>query len=186
MSVTDIVPDLDFSELDDEGATPAAEGPVTGSRSRGRGTSSATSSSSGTTSTPRRRGFTTKRLDALKSKLSGQMYTAGVLVGVPLPVTGIYTCQESARFSSAVVDLAASRPEWIEALEKLALLEPGLIVGRTAMGIGCALAVDRGRAKPDGRVAMFLGVTEAWMRLQEEDGDEGASYSPPPSKFEPV
>jgi len=186
MSITDAGIDLDFSELDDESTTTVAAGPVTGSRGRRGGTSRG--GGEGTPAPPRKpRRPSDKRLTELKDKLSGQMFMAGTMAGMALPVTGMYACQESARFCGAVVDLAASRPEWILALEKLALIEPGLIIGRTTLGLGCALAVDRERAKPDGRVAMFLGVTEAWMRLQDEDGSEaGSSYSPPPSKFQPV
>lgn len=190
MALSDVLPDdaLDFSELDDEGSTPASEGPLTGSRgTRGR----SASASSSEPREPRRRAPTQKRKDALSEKLSEQMFMAGTLTGFALPVTGYYVCQESANFCRAVVDLAAMRPEWIAALEKLALLEPGLIVGRTALGVGGALAVDRGRAKPDSRVMMVLGVHQAWLALQEEgeyaSRSEGASYTPPPApRFQPV
>lgn len=190
-TVQDIVPDLDmdFSELDDDTAAPASEGPLTGSRGT-RGRSGAASSSEGL---PKRavRKPTQKRLDSLTASLSSQMFTAGAMAGFALPVTGMYICQESQAFSQAVVKLASTRPEWIAALERLSMIEPGIIIGRTALGIGGALAVDRERTKPDSHVMKVLGVYSAWLKLQEEydgdsQGDGGGSYSPPPFTFVPV
>src|SRR5262245_13983899 len=112
---------FDFSaELDDENVE-AKSGPLSGSRSRT------------TTGTTRRRRASKNKLESLQVKLSQQMFMAGTMIGLGLPITGYYTCQESDRFTKAVVQLAAYRPEWVEALEHLAAIQPGLIVGRTAI-----------------------------------------------------
>lgn len=182
MALADVLPDADFdfeAELGDDATTPASDGPLTGSRS-GRGSASGL---------PKRRRPSKTKLDGLKAKLTEQMFMAGAMGGMALPVTGLYVCQESERFCGAVVDLAATNPKWIEALEKLSLIEPGLIVGRTAFGIGGALAVDRGRAQADTAVMKFLGVHQAYLRYQQGGtgaSEEGSSYTPPPAAFAPL
>ena len=104
----------------------------------------------------------------------------GSLIGLGLPVTGYYVCQESHGFTSAVTELASTRPEWVDALEKLANIGPGITIGRTVLGMGAALAVDRGRADPEKRAMKFLGVYSAWLAVQsveERMPQDGSSYS---------
>ena len=109
------------------------------------------------------------------------------MVGFALPVTGMYTCQESDSFTKAVVQLAASRPEWIDALRHVADIQPGITVGRFAFGLGASVGVDRGRIDPERRVLQFLGVTAAWQALQNNGNiEEGNAYAPPPAAFRPV
>lgn len=167
----------DFEDITDDKvkATP----PVT-SPSRGRGSAPPV--------TGRRRGRPAlKRLDTLQKRLSSEMFQAGAMVGFGLPVTGMYVCQESDAFTKAVVQLASSRVEWIEALEHIADIQPGLVVGRTVVGIGASIAVDRERIPPDRKFLQFLGVTSAYLKIQEHvDTEEGNAYQPPPSKFVPV
>lgn len=149
---------------------------------------------SGGTGTGRRRGPGRPRgpgktkLDALQKRLSSEMFQAGAMVGFGLPVTGMYVCQESDAFTRAVVQLASHRAEWLAALENLADIQPGIIVGRTVVGIGAAIAVDRDRIPPDRKFLQFLGVTAAYLKIQEHlpEPEEGNAYQPPPSKFVPV
>lgn len=175
--------DDDFSDID-PGKVEAKAGPLTGSRG--------TTASSGSTATARPRGTRlAKKLDTLQKRLSGEMFTAGALIGMGLPVTGYYCCQESDAFTKAVIDLAADRPEWVEALEKLANIGPGLTVGRTVVGLGAALAVDRKRADPERQFMKFVGVYAAWKAVQDkktpgEGMSDGNSYRPPPHVFQPV
>jgi hypothetical protein len=116
------------------------------------------------------------------------MFQAGAMVGFGLPVTGYYVCQESDAFTKAVVQLASHRPEWIDALEHLADIQPGIIVGRTVVGIGAAIAVDRERISPDRKFLQFLGVAAAYHAVNnpDETPEEGNAYSPPPAKFNPL
>jgi hypothetical protein len=176
----------DFDDL-------AGESEVTGTGALGDGAPKAagTSRSAGSTAgtrRPRRTGA--GKLAALQKKLSGEMFQAGAMIGLPLPVTGYYVCQESDAFTRAVVELAAHRPEWVEALEHIADIQPGIVVGRTALGIGAALAVDRGRAEPDKKIMVFLGVYSAWKAVNDkrspEEGDSASSFKPPPVRFTPV
>lgn len=137
----------------------------------------------------RRRGAGSKRLDALQAALSSEMFKIGALVGLAVPVTGYYIGQESDNFTKAIVKLSAKHPEWIEALEHVADIGPGITVGRTALGIGAAFAVDRGRADPEKKAMMFLGVYSAWRAVNApgDDTEEGSAYSPPPSgAFVPI
>lgn len=172
---------FDFSGLDDE-SVKGQDGPLSGSRS---GTRTSTPAGS------RKRRTSKTRLDSLQTKLSQQMFMAGSMIGLGLPTTGYYTCQESDTFTRAVVQLASRRAEWIEALEHLADIQPGIIVGRTCIGLGASLAVDRGRADPDKRIMAFLGVTNAYYASRGEGGEQhdnaGSAYVPPPAPaFAPV
>lgn len=170
----------DFSDIDLD-KVEAVPGPLTGSR----GTNKPRGSGTRRISTAAQ-----KKLDALQKRLSGEMFGGGALIGLGLPVTGYYICQESDGFTSAIVQLASKRPEWVEALEHLADIGPGITVGRTVLGMGAALAVDRGRADPEKQAMKFLGVYAAWQAVQQgKERTAGASsnYAPPPAHpFQPV
>jgi hypothetical protein len=123
------------------------------------------------------------------------MFQAGAMIGVGLPVTGYYVASESDNFTKAIVQLARRKAEWIEALEHVADVMPGITIGRTVLGIGCAMGCDRfhrsegeSGVNPDKRSAMLLGVTAAYYEVYKE-GNAPASgvYSPPPhTKYQPV
>lgn len=173
MTASAVLEDAGFdfdAELNDDNVQ-GKSGPLTGARSR---TSAGTS---------RRRRASKNKLETLQKQLSGQMFMAGTMIGLGLPVTGYYACQESDTFTKAVVELASHRAEWVEALEHLAAIQPGLIVGRTAIGLGAAIAVDRQRIDPEKRFLQFLGVTHAWMMVNTKDNEnaEGSAYVPPPA-----
>lgn len=174
----------DFGDLTDESVSEVSSEPAP----KATGTSRSSPSSPG--GTRRGRKPRQSRLTDLQKKLSGEVFKAGALIGLPLPVTGYYICQESDAFTTAIVELASARPEWINALEQIARLEPGLVVGRTAFGIGAAMAVDRQRADPNSFVMTFLGVQQAYLAIQSKmtPGEAGSAsnFKPPPSKFTPV
>lgn len=164
--------DFDFSDIGDDNVS-SASGPLTGSR----GTSTPRSGG-----TRRRRSASSKKLDSLQAKLSSEMFQAGAMIGMGLHTTGYYICQESNDFTRAVVQLAARRPEWIDALEHIADVQPGIVVGKTMLGIGAAVAVDRGRADPEKAFMKFIGVHKAWAAWNNvEPKVEGSAYKPPPA-----
>jgi hypothetical protein len=167
----------DFSDLTDDTVETGAPGPLSGSRS--------TRSPAGSR---RGRRPAKSKLDTLQKRLSSEMFQAGAMVGMGLPVTGYYVCQESDAFTKAVVQLASSRAEWISALEHIADVQPGITIGRTAVGIGAAIAVDRDRVRPDKKFLQFLGVTAAYYAVNErqEGMEEGSAYTPPPASFKPL
>jgi hypothetical protein len=178
MTVTDVpLSDFDFDKMgDDTPVDTAPPGPLSGSRGTRGGTPN------------RGRRPAAKRLDGLQKRLSSEMFQAGAMVGFGLPVTGYYICNESDAFTKAVVQLASSRKEWVEALEHIADIQPGIVVGRTVVGIGAAVAVDRQRIEPDRAFLKFLGVTAAWAAVKNPDlkTEPGNAYEPPPSTFAPV
>jgi len=149
---------------------------------------------------PRGRRVSDRRLNALQEKLSGEMFSAGAMLGLGLPVTGYYVCQESDNFTKAVVQLAARNSQWVAALENLAMVGPGITVGRTVLGIGAAMAADKyyrsqgeSGLDPERRAAMFLGVTSAYYAVHPPPGqyhatsDAANGYRPPPyGGFNPV
>jgi hypothetical protein len=178
--------DFDWDTISDDDVKPADSNVLPPRTTR-------SSSADGT----RRRGRpAAKRMSGLKTSLSGQMFQAGAIIGLGMPVTGYYIGQESANFTSAIVDLASKRTEWIEALEHIADIGPGIVVGRTVLGIGCAMGTDRyhrtngeSGISPDKRAAMFLGVTAAYEAVHGENGNaaEGSGFVPPPhGSFVPV
>jgi len=160
--------DLDF-ELDDDKITAEAHMPRSGTSRTATG---------GQRKTTRR----TKRLDTLQKALSAEMFTAGTMISFALNTTGYYICQESDTTTQAIVDLAATRPEWIKALERVSDISPGLTIGKTTLGIAVAIAVDREKVKPDKVIAKLLGVTAAYDAVHEEGDDvnAGNGYQPPP------
>jgi hypothetical protein len=166
----------DFSDLDPGNIT-GTPGAFTGSRSRSTGTGARRGRKPGSA-----------RITNIQKKLSGEMFQIGTMAGLVVPVTGYYIAQESDNFTRAIVELASRRPEWLRALEQVADIQPGLVVGRTVLGIGASLAVDRGRADPEKQMMRFLGVYSAWQAIHSPNGEraEGSAYRPPPSTFTPV
>lgn len=184
-SASDVLDDAGY-DFDDLGEPESSgSGPLRGSRGGSTAGETGTTRSS-TGGAPRRTGrrVGVKRLEVLQRKLSGEVFTVGSMAGFAVPVTGMYICQESDAFTKAVVELASKRSEWVTALENIADIQPGLVVGRTAFGIGAALAVDRKRAEPDSRIMMALGVYQAWKSINDkiEPGEAGhaSSYREPP------
>lgn len=181
MATTDVMDEagVDWdTELTDDKVS-AKEGALAGART--------TKEARTPAGTRRARRVGVKRLETLQEKLSDEMFSAGAMIGFALPVTGYYTCQEADNFTSALVKLASKNTRWVEALENIAMIQPGIVVGRTAIGMGAALAVDRGRADPEKAFMKFLGVYSAWKELRGEGNTSGESvYTPPPRTFAPV
>lgn len=149
------------------------------------------------TATGARRGSRrgSKRLEDLQKSLSAQMFQAGGMIALGMPVTGTYICQEAERFPDAIIELARKRADWIDALENVAAVGPGITVGRTVLGIAAAMGTDRyhrteGKSgfSPDKRACQFLGVTQAYYSVYKEEGEDASSYfTPPPhGAFVPV
>ena len=118
------------------------------------------------------------------------------MTGMILPVTGYYIASEADPFCHAIVQLAAKDARYLEALENVAAIGPGLAIGKTVIGIGCALGVDRWHRtegekgiSPDKKAAMLLGVSAAYYSVYEEEGmsaDDSYRYTPAPPSFIPV
>jgi len=143
----------------------------------------------------RRGSRSAKRLSGLKEKLSREMFQFGAMTGMVVPVTGYYISQESDQFCDAIVDLAGKKAEWLDALEQVANIGPGIMVGRTVLGIGCALGVDRWHRtegesgiSPEKKAALFLGVSAAYQAIYGEDNGESERVytAPPGGTFVPV
>jgi hypothetical protein len=136
-----------------------------------------------------------KKLEDLQKSLSAQMFQAGGMIALGMPVTGTYICQEAERFPDAIIELARKRSDWIDALEKIADIGPGITAGRTILGIAAAMGADRyhrteGKSgfNPGKRAAQFLGVTAAYYDVYKEgDNASAPAFAPPPhSSFVPV
>lgn len=177
MSVNDADLDFDWSDVE---ATPSSRTSVKAKADSGAGTSR--------TGVRRGRGFGEKRLQALSVKLSGEMFAAGTMVGMAFHTTGYYACQESETFANALVELAAGKKEWLEALERVALIGPGLQLGRIGLGIGAAFAVDRQKVDPEKPFLQLLGVTQAWAKANGKNAGANGSgvFTSAPERFTPV
>lgn len=136
-----------------------------------------------------------KKLEDLHRSLSQQMFMAGGMIALGLPVTGTYICEQSEVFPDAIIELARKRSDWVDALEKIADVGPGITVGRTVLGIAAAMGTDRYHRShgesgfdPDKRACQFLGVTSAYYKVYKEgDNAASSSYTPPPhGSFQPV
>lgn len=172
--MTDTFEEFDFSEV--ESGVKASDSNVMPSTTR-----------SGT-SRPRGR-RPVKRLETLQKKLSGEMFQAGTMIGMGLPTTGYFLAQESDEFTKAIVELAAHRVEWIDALEKVADIGPGITIGRVAIGTIAAVGVDRNKIDPNRALLGFLGVYRAYEATHNTEGESpgfAEGYNPPPGTFHPV
>lgn len=136
-----------------------------------------------------------KRLDDLKTSLGTQMFQAGAMISLGMPVTGTYICQEAETFPDAVIQLAKKHTEWIEALERVSDIGPGITIGRTVLGIFAAAGTDRYHRTngesgfdPDKRALNFLGVTQAYYAVHKDEADATETgYTPAPHGiFTPV
>jgi hypothetical protein len=123
------------------------------------------------------------------------MFQAGGMIALGMPVTGTYICQEAERFPDAIIELARKRTDWVDALEKIADVGPGITIGRTVLGIGAAMGTDRYHRSngktgfdPDKRACQFLGVTAAYYSVYKDDENASAgNFAPPPhGVFQPV
>jgi hypothetical protein len=137
----------------------------------------------------------TKRLEDLQKSLSNQMFQAGGMIALGMPVTGTYICQQAETFPDAIVDLARKNSAWIDSLERIADIGPGITVGRTVLGIAAAMGTDRYHRSngesgfdPDKRACQFLGVTAAYYSVYKEGeyATESGYAAPPVSTFQPV
>lgn len=138
----------------------------------------------------------TKRLETLQNRLSTQMFQAGGMISLGLPVTGTYICQEAERFPDAIIQMASKRADWIEALEKVADIGPGITIGRTVLGIAASMGTDRYHRTngesgfdPDKRACQFLGVTAAYYSVYKEGNatESGGGFTPAPHpQYTPV
>lgn len=176
--MTDVVTDDPFADLDD----PEPEDKPKVARRR--------------STSPR---APSKRVTTLQSALTQQMFQAGTVIGLAMPATGYYIAQESDQFCGAITRLASKDPRYLEALENLASIGPGVIIGRTVIGIGCAIGTDRYHRSdgergidPAKRVAMLLGVSQAYYEVYGEDGMQDAASNagfaapPPAARFAPI
>src|SRR5215469_7995689 len=81
-------------------------------------------------STARKRATTSrvpKRVQLIRDGLAKQMFMAGTMIGMGMPVTGYYICAEADGFTDAVVKLAAKDARYLDALEKLNDIAPGIM-----------------------------------------------------------
>lgn len=137
-----------------------------------------------------------RRALSIRDALAKQMFTVGAMMGMGLPVTGYYVCQESDGFSDAIIRLAVKDGRYLDALEKITDIAPGVMIGRTVLGVGCAIGVDRWLRTdgergidPGKRAAMLLGVSAAWWEVTHGERDSpgpAAAASPPHAAFVPV
>lgn len=133
-----------------------------------------------------------KRILKLQEELQEQADTLSVIMAFKLPVTSVYTAENSPKAIEALLSIAKKRPKMLDAMEKVSEGFDALAVGKFLLGLGVALQVDSGRMAPDSFPAVATGVTAIIAEHFNEDGgtpNPNVTSMPEPAhavRFQPV
>lgn len=139
-----------------------------------------------------------QRADRIQKSLDVQAFKFGAMISRVVPVTGTTIMKRSEKTSAALVTIARRKPEYLDALEKVAEFEHVMDLAEFVAAILAALAVDFNQMNPDGFAAKALGVTETYHELmddgnieapvvQEEARVSGLQFGPGPlPTFQPI
>lgn len=117
-----------------------------------------------------------RRVAEVGDKLQEKMDQLAAVLSFKLPVTGVYTGENSPRAVAALLNIAKKRPKFLDALEKASDGIDALEIGQFALGVLTAVQVDTGRLAPDAMPAQITGVTK--VIEQYFTGDETDSVNP--------
>lgn len=121
------------------------------------------------------------KLKKIAIDLAENIALVGILVTPLLPTTGYIISRDAEATATAVVKMARNNPAVLAALMKASQIGPGVMLGRTIVTIGVAVAVDTNRITPDSQISAMLGVAAVWQEVHGEQGKMGpASYMVPP------
>lgn len=126
-----------------------------------------------------------KSLDAKLKKIAidfaENIALVGILVTPLLPTTGYIISRDATDTATAIVKMARNNPAVLAALMKASQIGPGVMLGRTIVTIGVAVAVDTNRITPDSQISTVLGVAAIWQEVHGDQGKMGpATYMVPP------
>jgi hypothetical protein len=136
-------------------------------------------------------GQSDKSLDAKLKKIAldfaENIALVGILVTPLLPTTGYIISRDATDTATAVVKMARNNPAVLAALMKASQIGPGVMLGRTIITIGVAVAVDTNRVTPDSQISTMLGVAAVWQEVHGEQGKMGPANGwvtpPPPARI---
>lgn len=133
--------------------------------------------------TTRRSRAENERLERIELALATQGIKAGAIAGRLLPVTGLTLASRSEKFASSLVKICAHKPEYLDALEKIAAFEPVIDIVEFLAAITVAVGVDLRQVHPEGAAAQMLGVTAVWRELEDIEGS--AQVEEPQPQYQP-
>lgn len=113
-----------------------------------------------------------KRIQKLQADLQEQADMLAGIMALRLPVTAVYTGDQSPKAIEALLNIARKRPKMLDALEKASDSFDAISIGKFVIGFGVAFQVDTGRLAPDSFPAMATGVTKVFAEhFVENDGE---------------
>ena len=110
-----------------------------------------------------------RKLAELAEQLQEQADDLAVLMSFQLPVTSLYTADQSPKAIAGLLKIAERRPKLLAALEKAADGFDAMTVAKFVGGFAVAFQVDIGRIAPDSFPATVTGVTKIWAEHFAED-----------------
>lgn len=105
------------------------------------------------------------RLVRLEMSLAKQGVKAGAVTARMLPVTGVTMVRRSENAAAAIVKFCADKPQFLDALEKVAKFEAVMDIAEFIAAIVVAVGVDMGQVHPEGLLPQMLDVTSAWQEV---------------------
>lgn len=113
-----------------------------------------------------------KRILKIQAELQEQADTLAAVMSLRLPVTAVYTGENSPKAIEALLNIARKRPKMLDALEKASDGFDAMAIGKFAIGMAVALQVDTGRLDPNSFPAVATGVTKTFVEngFVETDG----------------
>lgn len=126
-----------------------------------------------------------KSLDARMRRISAGLAENIVMVGalvMPIaPVTSGVVVRDAEHVASEIVKLAKGKPKVLDALERASAIGPGVAVGRFALTVGIAAAVDFERIQADSQISQLLGVFSIWQSIHDPENQPQPRTPPPPA-----
>lgn len=113
-----------------------------------------------------------KRIQKLQAELQEQADMLAGVMSLKLPVTAVYTGENSPKAIEALLNIARKRPKMLDALEKASDSFDAISIGKFVIGFGVAFQIDTGRLAPDSFPAVATGVTATFMQHFAEDNGE--------------
>lgn len=131
-----------------------------------------------------------KRIQKLTAELQDQTDMLAGIMSLRLPVTAVYTAENSPKAIEALMNIARKRPKMLDALEKASDSFDAISIGKFAIGMGVAFQIDTGRLAPDSFPAVATGVTKTFMENFTDEGDTNQNVMSMPEpkhavRFEP-
>lgn len=123
------------------------------------------------------------QLKKVQVQLADDVMLFSMALGTFFPVTGYYMMTNSDAFTTAALQLGRNNPRIMRVAHRLATIAPVYQIGRYAGGIFTSFQVDQQKHDPHSRVAMHLGVSDAYDAVYSNTNVNSTPSGPVNSMF---